>query len=340
MSVIKMPAITPQSTTWTYRSNSASFVSATSGTMQTVARPGGRWSVSLKYPTLTGTNRKNMQSFLAAVDGQANRFYLYDHSYSIGGSATAPELMTNGDFSNGVTGWTSTNASDVAITASSGGMRATNLTVTARTIYSSAITVENAKPYAVVYHFTQDKVTVATTRVGVGTTTTGQELLETTHANGVDGRFVKTFTASGTTAYVNFYSFGGASSPLQNFPDEFYTVHSVSVSRCLLVNGASQTGSSLNIDGAEASTNALLKPGDMVEIGNRVHMVTADLDTNASGEGLLQFKPALSTSPSDNDPVLLYRPSIKAVLSSRDAGWSTRPGTLSDFSFEAMEIIE
>ena len=80
------------------------------------------------------------------------------------------------------------------------------------------------------------------------------------------------------------------------------------------MKGGSQTGSSLEVDGGDASTDGLLKAGDMVEVGGRIHMLTADLNTNSSGEGMLQFIPRLRTAPSDNDPVLLYRPSSSFLM--------------------------
>jgi hypothetical protein len=66
------------------------------------------------------------------------------------------------------------------------------------------------------------------------------------------GKYVETFTASGTSSHVSFYDYisGRAANDFQ-----FLTY--ASVARCGLVNGASQVGGGLNIDGLPASTNGL-----------------------------------------------------------------------------------
>ena len=71
-----------------------------------------------------------------------------------------------------------------------------------------------------------------------------------------------------------------------------------------LVNGASQTGNSLVIDGATASQTGYLKKGDYIQIGSgltqRLHMVVEDANTDGSGNATLSIDPALRTSPDNN----------------------------------------
>ena len=66
----------------------------------------------------------------------------------------------------------------------------------------------------------------------------------------------------------------------------------------LLVNGASQTGTSLT-DGAQASTT-VLKAGDFFSVNNELKMVTVDATSDSSGDVTVNFVPSLRSSPSDN----------------------------------------
>ena len=71
-----------------------------------------------------------------------------------------------------------------------------------------------------------------------------------------------------------------------------------------LVAGGSQTGSSLNIDGATASVTNWLMAGDYFSVNGEFKMVTANVSTNGSGEATISFKPALRSSPADNTAIL------------------------------------
>ena len=74
-----------------------------------------------------------------------------------------------------------------------------------------------------------------------------------------------------------------------------------------LVNGATQTGRTLVCDGFTAGT-ALLR-GDCFAFDNslyrEMHMLTADVTANGSGQATLTFTPAIRRSPADNAAILL-----------------------------------
>lgn len=73
-----------------------------------------------------------------------------------------------------------------------------------------------------------------------------------------------------------------------------------------LVNGASQTGTSLITDGWPIST-AILKAGDLITITGStvVREITADVSSNGSGQATLSINPPIYTggSPADNAPI-------------------------------------
>jgi len=74
-----------------------------------------------------------------------------------------------------------------------------------------------------------------------------------------------------------------------------------------LVRGASQTGSTLLIDGCPNSATGYLKAGDYISLGSgvstRLYMVLSDVSSNGSGQASIDIWPALRSSPADNAAV-------------------------------------
>lgn len=102
------------------------------------------------------------------------------------------------------------------------------------------------------------------------------------------------------------------------------------------VAASSQTGSALNVKGLPVSTTGLLLPGDWVEIDGQLKKVTASLDSDAAGQGYLQFSPTLRRAVSDNTPIIVNKPMGRFILAG-DAGWSNDPGVFSSSSIDLEE---
>ena len=81
-----------------------------------------------------------------------------------------------------------------------------------------------------------------------------------------------------------------------------------------LVNGASQTGSTLAIDGCTADVFGWGMAGDYFSVGGELKQLTQDADTNGSGETTLYFKPALRSSPADNAAITFEQATCEMVL--------------------------
>lgn len=90
-----------------------------------------------------------------------------------------------------------------------------------------------------------------------------------------------------------------------------------------LVNGASQTGSSLITDGWTPSS-AILKAGDYLhfDAGGRreLKIVTADVTANGSGQATISIKPPIRTSPADNAAITVSSPSCVMMLADDEQG--------------------
>jgi hypothetical protein len=108
-----------------------------------------------------------------------------------------------------------------------------------------------------------------------------------------------------------------------------------------LINGASQTGSSIATDGWPNSIT-VLKAGDLVKLGalSLTHELTADAVSNGSGQANLQVEPIIVAggSPADNATVL-YGASVtfNALLTSFDVGRTTIDGWIEGVTLGFME---
>lgn len=111
-----------------------------------------------------------------------------------------------------------------------------------------------------------------------------------------------------------------------------------------LVNGANQTGSTLNID-AVTNGNTFLR-GDMlsVQIGSpaRPHlfMVVADV-TAAAGAMSLTIEPPLPSAPADNAVITWDRPAAQFVLTDPAVAWDYLPARqVTNLRLQFVEVFE
>ena len=105
-----------------------------------------------------------------------------------------------------------------------------------------------------------------------------------------------------------------------------------------VVNGASQTGSTLNADGATINKVGYLKAGDYIEVNNRLHIVTLDCDSSSGGAVVIPIAPPLRSSPSDGAAIEYVNPKAVMMLVS-EPKWTTQPGLVASFTIEAVEDV-
>ena len=318
---------------WSLFDNTAVFSSPLSGAVRTVSRPGTRWGARLVFRAVSDQKRRRLMALISALRGRSNRLWLTDPAYTLAGSMPCPELITNNSAVINTTGWTSSNAELVLSADSALGLRLTRTGVTAaQNADQAGVTMVNGAPYAVQF-------TTATGRGNIrlsmrcGSTAGGSEMLSGTTYTTAD-RFVAGFTATATTGYFNIRDFVTG-----RVAGDFQFVPWVSAARCALVDGASQTGSSLLLKGLPASTNGLARAGDWIEVNEELKRLTADLNSDSSGGGTLLFEPALRASPADDTPVIFRRPMGRFLLAEESTSWGTRPGIISDIELNLIEDI-
>jgi hypothetical protein len=108
-----------------------------------------------------------------------------------------------------------------------------------------------------------------------------------------------------------------------------------------LVNGASQTGKSLLTKGWTAN-KTVLKAGDFIQLGavgtTRLHHVTADAVSGATGLATLSIEPALRYSPANSAALVVDAPA--ALLRLNDDPWTAiTQAARHSFSVTAREAL-
>jgi len=112
MDVLIPPDIPIAEIEWRILDNTAVSTSPLNGVTTTFTRPGTRWGARLSFRNLKDRDRARLLAILAAVRGRSGRVYFTSAADPARtGGYSFPELFTNADFANGVTGWTTTLAS-------------------------------------------------------------------------------------------------------------------------------------------------------------------------------------------------------------------------------------
>lgn len=109
-----------------------------------------------------------------------------------------------------------------------------------------------------------------------------------------------------------------------------------------LVNGAGQTGRTLNVDGFTPGVTGILKAGDWVQLGSgattRLYKVLADANSNGSGQVSLDLAPKIITAPNDNDPLIVTNAKGLFRLKSNSNPVNIKPPNQHSVQFTAREV--
>lgn len=110
-----------------------------------------------------------------------------------------------------------------------------------------------------------------------------------------------------------------------------------------LVNGAGQTGNELVIDGASADVTNYAKIGDYVQVGtgssSRLYKVTADADSDGSGNVTLEVAPDVRPGTADNAAITVTNPRGVFRMAENTVSWSYDVEGNFRYSFKAVEDL-
>lgn len=306
---------------------------------ETTGFGGDRFRLSLEFvPTSSRQNpieRSAIKAFLARLRGRQNRALLWNPAYQKRGSFPASELIGNGGFRSGTTGFSASSA-NIVLTAQDGHLRSVRASVSGdETIRATVATVVSGATY-VARVLAYSGLGAMDYRLRLGTTAGASDIA----TEGADNTtpLLRTLigVASGTSMHFSILD-GNSGRSIGNFMEFAYA----SLSRCALVAGGSQVGNQLNIDALPASTDGLLLLGDEFEVvtsrGSELKVVTQPLNSNSSGAGVLFFEPALRGTLADNAPVIISTPMTRAIFAGDVVGWDDDPGVITRASADFEE---
>lgn len=299
------------------------------GQLQRVIRGANPWRASIQMPPLTGEDRAIWEAFMDEASRGDRHMLIHSHAYSQRGSFGSAELMSNPHFTAGTTGWT---ASGATLTAGSRLLRVQNSGAAEGYAYQvAALTAGDS--IVVVADMLEGSVAAAEIEVY---DVTGAAVIANATATAA-GRLIVTATAVTTGNHQVRLKVNTSVS------GNYVYYQQASVSKCALVNGVSQTGNKLNIDGLDVNTAGLLKIGDMfcVYVDSVPHLarLTRDLDSNASGLATAFFEPALPGSPANNAAVIIRRPFARFFNPLHGHSGTYTPPNIGAFSFDCIEDI-
>jgi len=107
-----------------------------------------------------------------------------------------------------------------------------------------------------------------------------------------------------------------------------------------LVDGASQTGKSLDTKGWTPSQTGILKAGDYFTVNGELKIMTADVDSDVSGDATLVFIPALRASPANEAALTVIKASCTMMLINDEQDTMLfRPGIYAEaITIDAVEM--
>ena len=110
-----------------------------------------------------------------------------------------------------------------------------------------------------------------------------------------------------------------------------------------VINGASQTGSSIAIDGLPVSATGYLKAGDYVQFGSAstatLHKVLTQINTNSSGQATLDIWPNVVAASADGATVVVTSAKGRWRLNSGQQDWSIDKSSFYGITFAAVQVI-
>lgn len=110
----------------------------------------------------------------------------------------------------------------------------------------------------------------------------------------------------------------------------------------VLVNGASQTGNAINLDGFTASRANVFLAGDYIQINSYLYMVSANVTANGSGEATVYVEPSLRTgieAINDNTTVVYSNTTTLMRLDNNELNWDTDKVSIYGISFACSEAL-
>jgi len=329
-------SLLPDDTRWRLQDFTGVFTNPFGGSIRTVSR-GQRWACTMNFSGVGGretaemAKRSQLLALVAALRGRSNRIWLSDLSSPFCGAFPCPELIADPYPVSAVTPWAASNAELVLTADRQNGLRLTRTAVAAnRDARHGAVTAVSGARYAFRALFAAGKGSL-NAGLQVGTTLGGSESLAGA-ARSASGRYVESLAAGAATIYPGLVDYIAGRSA-----GDFWHATGLSLSRCVRVQTTALAGSTAMVTKDwPVSTAGLCLAGDLFEVGGELHRLTANVESDSSGNGYAMFEPALRSTQATDTPVILRDPAGRFALAD-EAEWATRPEVLSDITLTFVE---
>ena len=117
-----------------------------------------------------------------------------------------------------------------------------------------------------------------------------------------------------------------------------YPHHRPGTGAMATVNGASQVGSTLNIN---CAANRVFAAGDFFSVNGELKMITAPVVANGAGQAALSFSPMLRTSPFNGANVVFTQPTAQMMLAQDEYAVTRVPGPLyENITIALIEVFQ
>lgn len=301
------------------KANTRIHVSELTGIPTTVETLGARWEIELQYSELYEDSLANRMvvDAIANIRGQAQRIQVHHMGRpETTGTLDVSNIVNNGNFILGSTGWGEVVGAGGRITLSSGRYRleraSANVDITQTVVNDSGVVYSI---HVAVHEGTTDIIQVVLG--GTSTNFTGS------------GRHVKCFTSTGSNSLI-----------VRNITNSsFVSVGDIIVARAALTDGTDQTGTKINIKGLGGVAEDVVKIRDWVTINGELKRVVDVLLSTSGGLGTLVIQPPMHNLAPNNSDVIFNRPFSKYILADDSLPETISHPNFTGFSLNLIEDI-
>jgi len=107
------------------------------------------------------------------------------------------------------------------------------------------------------------------------------------------------------------------------------------------VDGADQTGRTVNTKGWTPGITGILLAGDFLKFNgqDKIYMVTEDANSDESGEAAITIEPALMESPEDEEVIVVTDVPFTVSLASDAQEFALNPPNLHEYKISFVEVV-